>query len=891
MENEQFAELADESINVLTEIAQTAADKLHSAGSSDFDSFASGNTLTAAKAYQNLSTIKSGERLLLDKLCSEPAIMRVVLEDDDKELHVVYIARTSAITLPSKTKFASYRSPIGRSAEVPPGEFLNLVVEKQEKRYWIVEKTSYRPVNQPDGWDSDRTIYRHYNKPTVTVKSLRDFVDALPKDYSDELEALLNASNDRDFIVTGISHQVRTAMGLRDQPILDQFQGNIFRLPLDSKLIILGPPGTGKTTTLIKRIGLKLDKENLDADERDLVESSSNSNQHSSSWLMFTPSDLLKHYLKEAFSREQVPASDSHIRTWQTYRNDVARNTLGILKTANGGRFTLKAHEQFLTDSTLSEPISWFSAFESYHEARLRAQLQAGLNILTEAVSEEDVQLAGWLQTLEKVLKDSALVDIYRRLDADEALIKQFYSAAKAVADKSIKNERNLVFNKDKIVFDRLAVFLTTLEQDIEPDLDEVFDSEEQEESTTTNVTDIKVAVKAYEAAVRVLSRAAYLKQKLPKLSKTSKIAEFLQGQLPSAEVLQTIGRYNSLLNGLRRFLNSHKRFVQDIAASYQEFRKDQGVSEQYYQAKPAQATQLSAMELDALILLMLKNTRFLLGQTFVKRAKNESKFDYLINIAELFRNQIMVDEATDFSVLELACMANLTTLEFQSFFACGDFNQRITSTGIKRQQELSWAVPIINFETVNAVYRQSKTLNAFAKELLKVQGGDTRALGEVPEESIHEGVKPVLYEFADDDSSAEWIAKRIKEIEHLVKQLPTIAVLVNSEGEVKPMAERLNNLLEELNLNAVACEDGRALGEGTEVRVFDIKHIKGLEFEAVFFVGIDKLAVQQPMLFDRYLYVGATRAATYLGLICETTLPAKLETLRGEFNANWTHV
>lgn len=891
MEHEQFAELADESINVLTEIAQTAANKLNSSGSSDFDSFASGNTLTAAKAYQNLSTIKSGERLLLDKLCSEPAIMRVVLEDDDCELHVVYIARTSAITLPSKTKFASYRSPIGRSAEIPPGESLKLVVEKQEKRYWIVEKTSYRPINKPDGWDSDRTIYRHYNKPTITVKSLRDFIDALPKDYSDELEALLNASNDRDFIVTGISHQVRTAMGLRDQPILDQFQGNIFRLPLDSKLIILGPPGTGKTTTLIKRIGLKLDKENLDADERDLVESNSSNNQHSASWLMFTPSDLLKHYLKEAFSREQVPASDSHIRTWQTYRSDVARNTLGILRTANGGRFTLKAHDQFLSDSTSNEPITWFSAFESYHQARLRAQLKAGLNILTEALSVEDVQLAKWLPTLESALNDSTLVDVYRRLDADEALIKQLYSASKTISDDLLKKERALAFNKDKTVFDRLAAFLTTLEQDFESDLDEVFDSEEQDEPTTPTVADIKVAVKAYEAAIRVLSRAAYLKQKLPKSSKTAKIAEFLQGQLPSPEVLKTIGRYNSLLNGLRRFLNSHKRFVQDVAASYQEFRKDQASFEQFYQAKPAQATQLCAMELDALILLMLKNTRFLLGQTFIKRAKDEPKFDYLINISELFRNQIMVDEATDFSVLELACMANLTALEFQSFFACGDFNQRITSSGIKRQQELSWALPAISFETVKAVYRQSKTLNAFAKELLKVQGGDISASGEVPEESIHEGVKPVLYEFADDDRAAEWIAERIKEIERAVKQLPTIAVLVNSENEVKPMAERLNYLLEELNLSAVACEDGKALGEGTEVRVFNIKHIKGLEFEAVFFVGIDKLADEQPMLFDRYLYVGATRAATYLGLICETTLPAKLETLRGEFKANWTHV
>lgn len=39
-------------------------------------------------------------------------------------------------------------------------------------------------------------------------------------------------------------------------------------------------------------------------------------------------------------------------------------------------------------------------------------------------------------------------------------------------------------------------------------------------------------------------------------------------------------------------------------------------------------------------------------------------------------------------------------------------------------------------------------------------------------------------------------------------------------------------------------------------MRVFDIQHIKGMEFEAVFFVSIDQLATLHPALFDKYLYV-----------------------------------
>jgi DNA helicase IV len=78
-------------------------------------------------------------------------------------------------------------------------------------------------------------------------------------------------------------------------------------------------------------------------------------------------------------------------------------------------------------------------------------------------------------------------------------------------------------------------------------------------------------------------------------------------------------------------------------------------------------------------------------------------------------------------------------------------------------------------------------------------------------------------------------------------------------------------------------------MGQENDVRVFDVQHIKGLEFEAVFFVGIDRLAARKPVLFDKYLYVGATRAAVYLGLTVEDAeLPPKLAVLDDAFIAKW---
>jgi len=43
------------------------------------------------------------------------------------------------------------------------------------------------------------------------------------------------------------------------------------------------------------------------------------------------------------------------------------------------------------------------------------------------------------------------------------------------------------------------------------------------------------------------------------------------------------------------------------------------------------------------------------------------------------------------------------------------------------------------------------------------------------------------------------------------------------------------------------------------------------------------------PALFDKYLYVGATRAATYLGLTCAgNSIPHKIAAIEPRFVASW---
>ena len=159
----------------------------------------------------------------------------------------------------------------------------------------------------------------------------------------------------------------------------------------------------------------------------------------------------------------------------------------------------------------------------------------------------------------------------------------------------------------------------------------------------------------------------------------------------------------------------------------------------------------------------------------------------------------------------------------------------------------------------------------------------------ELPKLIESDGFAPVLVEHTNAVEIIGWLADRVREIDRLVDRLPSTAILVNSEDNVLPVASALHAAVSAYNVNVVPCPLGQAVGQDNDVRVFNVEHIKGLEFEAVFFVAIDRLAESKPTLFEKYLYVGASRAATYLGITCEGMLPEALEALRGHFESDWS--
>lgn len=886
---EYVGDLADEILVRFDEIAKEARSRLSDDRPLGSESLASINTLTSTAAIQNLSKVTRAQRETHLKLAAEPAIARVVVTDESGRRQTHYICRSDQGM--QTHGVVSYKAPIGRIAALPIGDTYRLpngmLVE-------VVERASLRPENRADGWDSRDSIVENEHLGPITVESLRALISEIvgEEQVDDILSQILAADGIKANILDGVRRSVITKMGLRDQPILDQYQDEIFRLPLDKRLLILGPPGTGKTTTLIRRLGQKLDTEYLEEGERNLVDSLSSAQglAHAHSWLMFTPTELLKQYLKEAFAREDVPAPDSQISTWHDYRRELARNALGILRTsAGGGVFVLKDGLQSLSADAEQRPIQWFEDFDRWQRTAFVTDLREAVKALSDA-SLANVQALGIRisQVLERATAES-LPAMFSALAQEVVNVQGLVAGLKEASDKKIKDSLNLQLNRDRSFLTELSRFIDGLQQaqTAEPDDQDDLEVEDEEESATPR-TPISVALNAYMQAVRAQARAVAAKRAVSKTSRNGKILEWLgERTLAEADRLD-VGTSVLLQISARRFVNPVKRFLGDLPKRYRAFRRVRQEEGAWFAKEGFEPRDIHPLELDLVVLAILRAAGDLLGRAAVQRDIDAPAWSSLKRYLELYRNQILVDEATDFSPIQLACMAALTHPRLRSFFACGDFNQRLTTWGTRSPQEMKWVFADVDIREITVAYRQSELLNEFARAVIRAVGGTEQTVS-LPARVENRGVAPALLESASDSAHrVAWLAERIRDIERFLQQLPSVAVFVNTEAEVDPLAQALEAALADHNIPVMACRDGQAVGQESCVRVFDIQHIKGLEFEAVFFIAIDRLAALHPELFDKYLYVGTTRAATYLGVTCEGTLPPAIEELRPLFGQHW---
>jgi hypothetical protein len=896
---EALTELAQQTLSYFEDAVATAEAALAVDKGPTPDVLASVNTLTGS-AFQNLTGIAEDTRRNLEAVIAQPAIARVEVLNDDGEREVIFITPAGAPRGRwGEIRVASYRSPVGRLAAMPVGQDLEVRVPRtgsalgETKTYDLVGRARLHPMRQPEGWDSRDTVVEQLASRPFTVVSLRKLLRAPVEDEGAALaflENLLQQGAQAQNVFEGLRRSVIERMGLRARPLLDQYQDEIFRLPLDTRIAILGPPGSGKTTTLIKRLGMKLDLQALDDELAVVDRTRAGRRHHATSWLMFSPTELLRQYVKEAFNREGVPAPDNQIQVWDAYRRETARNRLGILRSATSSGAVLKDGLQNLQASTISDQIHWYEDFNASQKQAFWAELQEHAARLVGSGDRRIAALGARLaRTVEAGLaRDGAAPFVDFRASSRE--VGDRASELQGDVERRLRSAFAHELQKDADLLHKLVAFLATLGEtgDASDDPDEVDGDEDDEDQAPVGRAAIDESFEAYLRAMRAQARALASGRRLGARTRHAQIVRWLGDHAPDEAELRALGTSVLLAASLRRLANPMRAYLNGVARRYRRFRRVRQSEGLWYEKSQPGPMDLGPLEVDLIILAMLRAGRMLLEDTRIAGVIDEASITSLQAVRDLFRTQVVVDEATDFSPIQLGCMAALCDPAADSFVACGDFNQRITSWGARTEADLTWVFPDIDIRTIKVTYRHSSQLNALAHEIARLGGEDHQAAA-LPEHVDNQGVDPVFGLGLAGDDLVKWLRDRIIEIERLTRTLPSIAVLVNQEAEVQPLADALEEALSHANIPCSACPGGLVRGNDNEVRVFDVQHIKGLEFEAVFFAGVDELADARPDLFDKFLYVGATRAAMYLGLTttCEIA-PERLAPLLPLFGTRW---
>ncbi|MGR4001144.1 MAG: ATP-binding domain-containing protein [Alphaproteobacteria bacterium] len=895
---EHLKPIAREILDVFSKIAESARAYLASPRSgSGAESLANPDAFNSEKAVRSLEQGRDEIDEACRRLSCEPAIARVVVGAGNDKKITYFICRgapPASLNL-KEIELASYLAPVGRLAALRVGEEETVLRGGQETWVEVLEKARRLQPKKVEGeWDSENSIFEGKfegeSYGPLDVPSLLALLSR-PVDESTiaPLDRLLDEEREAESVLEGIHRGIITKAGLRDQPILDRYQDDIFRLPLNSRLLIMGAPGTGKTTTLIRRLGQKLNWEFLNDGEKQVLKATGAESNHARSWIMFTPTELLKHYVREAFNREDIPAPNKRIRTWDNdFRNDLARDEFGILRSATGkSRYVMKNDVQTLKVEI--NLIDWFTDFDEWQKTAFLEELCIAAKKLNENSAPEVAHLSARLLTALDSAGEMIRPGTFIALMEMANEIREYVKDLKNSSDEKIRGALNSQINKDRNFLDDLVHLIERLSELSDDPEDQDAEDEDEDENEGEPIPlriGRKEAVRQYMQTIRSQARARARSRNVSKTSRAGRIMEWLGDRSLPDQDMKTIGESLLVQSALRQFVNPVHRYINRIPMRYRRFRRARQSENRWYRVERFNPADIHPLEVDILLLAMMRGTDDLIRKARVLDSDDGARASF-DRLRHLYRTQVLADEATDFSPIQLACMVALTRPETRSFFACGDFNQRVTEWGTRSKEQMEWAVSGINIRTISVPYRQSQQLRDFARQMVILSGGSPDK--EAPSDYIdNEGVPPVLaLGMIEESKIAKWLAARIRKIEKFRRELPSIAVLVNSEEEVKSIAAALDEELTEQNIQVIACLGGKVLGRDGAVRVFNVEHIKGLEFEAVFFIGVDRLAEIHPESFDKYLYVGATRAATYLGITCEQSLPPKMAGLKDWFESD----
>lgn len=754
----------------------------------------------------------------------------------------------------------------------------------------------------------DMQFYLDSGKPQI-INSLKELLGKIKKNKEDrqiilqEKEELISKGNNIDdeavqellkkYELIDKEYQqniskakkfIRQNAELRSQYILDPWQDEIRRSNLyDITIAIDGGPGTGKTTSLVQRIRFLTDivaineyLPNLSEDKKQMV-------VNNSSWIFFSPSELLKLFLKNNMTNEGLNANDSNVYVWDTYKTKLMKDYKLFNTETKNPFLNLKKFESEnilpIDSKKLKDIIKCFDDFYlSFQKEKIEKLIDLKISNFYWKETGESIQK--YLQRQDKINGFDSLIKIYFNLkqtysESVKEIVAHFTSELNkqsAKAELELKDKNSDLYDKFIILIQGWINNSKEAEENGEDD----FEIESEEENI------VNIELKAFNALKSYIRKKGLLIfDNGSKLNPKEKEIDTLFGLILDFENLN-INYIGQSAYFIKYFERSTKgiasNLISDIPQLYKAFRKNE-LSKQtnkwdykilkYIVDEDSDKNKRLHPNERAFLVLFINNFIKSIHKNY-KREYISIKHPYLDGFINNSKNVIGVDEATDFHVIDLLAIQSLANPEISSVTYSGDLMQRLTEGGIRDWNELKIFIKDFEVKNLQISYRQSPTLLEIAESIYQKATGKKSEYISFMDKDESEP-KPLLFVNEDEDEILDWISKRIIEIYNSYGGfIPSIAIFLSNESELDSFSRKLGNLdcLSDLEIKVLACNNGQILGDKNTVRVFSIDFIKGLEFEAVFFHKIeDVFKSGNKELVLKNLYVGLSRASFYLGV------------------------
>lgn len=674
---------------------------------------------------------------------------------------------------------------------------------------------------------------------------------------------------------------IRTQASLRINPIIDAAQNAVkFSHVYDGTCVVVdGGPGTGKTTTLIQRLKYLISRIELEDNMLNNPEIKITEEQfqvilkNDGDWLFFSPTELLRMYLRDAMNEEGLTDTENRTAVWSKHLRKLLRDYYHLIGSDCPFSGSSESNPMFIADE-----MAVVTDFTNYIISNLVTEIKNNTNIDSSKYSWKYIgaTLNKQLEKLDNIKDFRTLIAFLISLNSIRTTTINGLNEVDLLMGKYRKSVSDLaaklmvgISDNDELYSSLRALINKDLINKVENEDDE--DDEEEVDSYAEDKIKISQRLKSMlrSAAINLLDSSF-------KLTGINKEFYDRVKHLIAENELKSLGELALFDKRIRPLLDNPDRFIFNrIPRLYKMYRKNSFASNSHFWNTSILGVEVSAEKKNrpihpqeqALLLGIINN----IAHSFYRvspRVFETLKHKYIDAFKLCVKPVIGVDEATDYSLIDYYAIASLRHYVVSSVTLAGDIMQGLTLNGIKEWIHLydDLIFPEMDRTPLITSYRQSPALLSLAQRLYKKQIGYPAPYRSYLEDTNEIVPKPLWFSSVSEIDKAEWLVERILEVKAKYGFVPSIAVFVSDVNAAAQLTEELRSLetLEDESIEVVDCSRGDTLSSKDTVRIFPIDLVKGMEFEVAFFHNVEELSSS---MVERYLYVGLSRAAFFLGV------------------------